>query len=58
MDFKENVNNLTKDIMYDLISNRFIKYDNLCKTFESFFDREELGCLIDRKADIELFNRL
>mgnify|MGYP000995655301 CR=1 FL=1 len=57
-EFKDNIGVLTKDIMHDLISSRFRKYDNLCKTFEQFFDREELSSLIDRKADIELIKRL
>ena len=57
-EFKDNIGVLTKDIMNDLISSRFRKYDNLCKTFEQFFDREELSSLIDRKADIELIKRL
>ena len=57
-EFKDNVGALTKEVMFDLVTTRFKKYDALCKTFESFFDREELSSLIDRKADIELIKRL
>ena len=33
-EFKDSVGELTKDIMFDLLTKRFRKYDNLCKTFE------------------------
>jgi len=34
------------------------EYENVAKSFKQFFGQEELGALIDRKADLELFRRL
>jgi hypothetical protein len=34
------------------------QYDEVKRKFEEFFNAEELAALIDRKADLELINRL
>ena len=40
------------------IDEKFEKYQKVANNFEAFFDQEELGSIIDRKADIELIKRL
>ena len=35
-----------------------MKYNKVSQQFQQFFDKDELGQLIDRKADVELINRL
>lgn len=33
-------------------------YEHVTKNFQQFFDQEDLGALIDRKADIEIVRRM
>ena len=40
------------------LENKLIKYNKVSQQFQQFFDKDELGQLIDRKADVELINRL
>ena len=42
----------------DKLETELQKYDKVYKTFQQFFDADELGALIDRKADNELIYRL
>ena len=44
--------------MNTTIDAKFEKYKDVANRFEAFFDQEELGSVIDRKADIELIKRL
>ncbi len=41
-----------------VILERLKNYEKVTKNFEQFFDQGDLGTLIDRKADIELFRRV
>ena len=40
------------------LENKLMKYNKVSQQFQQFFDKDELGQLIDRKADVELINRL
>ena len=44
--------------MNELLEDKFKKYEKIAKSFEEFFNQEELGSIIDRKADLELIKRL
>ena len=46
-----------KDVELQL-SIKMEQYDTVAKSFEAFFNSEELGQIIDRKADLELIRRL
>ena len=40
------------------LKNQMDKYERVTKSFEQFFNQEDMGALIDRKADLELVRRL
>lgn len=40
------------------MTNKMAKYEKVTEAFSQFFNQEEIGAIIDRKADIELFRRL
>ena len=40
------------------MANKMGKYEKVTEAFSQFFNQEEIGAIIDRKADIELFRRL
>ena len=42
----------------DILKEKLTQYDKVVTSFKKFFDQEEIGALIDRKADIELLSHL
>ena len=42
----------------DFMKNKLMQYEKVVNSFKKFFDQEEIGALIDRKADIELLSHL
>ena len=42
----------------NILTTKLEKYDMVTKRFQQFFDQEDLGALIDRKADIEIVRRM
>lgn len=42
----------------DTTAKKLLNYDKVAKQFARFFDQEELQMVLDRKADLELINRL
>lgn len=40
------------------VEQKLKEYEKVAKSFEQFFTQEELGALIDRKADMEIVRRL
>lgn len=50
-------NQVSYEIDYQL-ETKLKNYERVAKQFSQFFDEDELGQIIDRKADVELINRL
>jgi hypothetical protein len=40
------------------LANRMHKYEKVAEGFAQFFNQEEIGAIIDRKADLELVRRI
>ena len=55
---KENLDDYVDNSMNCQLTYKLHQYDEVQRKFQTFFNAEELSAVIDRKADIELINRL
>ena len=56
--YKKQMDEYVYVCMSSQIDGHFQKYKDVSQRFEAFFNQEELGSMIDRKADVELIKRL
>ena len=57
-DFKGGFDSIIEKSCELELKNQLDKYEKVTKSFEQFFNQEDMGALIDRKADLELVKRL
>ena len=55
---KGHIDDVVNKSIVENITTKFKHYDNVAKSFQQFFNQDELGSLIDRKADLELITRI
>ena len=57
-DYTDKIYKLVNETMEAQLQKKLDQYDKVTANFKQFFDQDDLGALIDRKADIELFKRV
>lgn len=57
-DFQANIEGEISLICQSVIKQKLIQYEKVAKQFQQFFNTEEIQSIVDRKADIELIEKL
>jgi hypothetical protein len=57
-DYKEQMAALIDELCTKITTNKLSQYDRVAKSFTRFFNQDELGQILDKKADLELIQRL
>ena len=53
-EFKSEIQNHVEQFCTDTISKKLVQYEKVAKSFQKFFNHEELSEILDNKADLEL----
>lgn len=56
--YVSHIDAIVEKSLNDQLTNKLRLYENVSKNFSQFFSQDDLGSLIDRKADIELITRM
>ena len=55
---REAIEETIRSCVDETTAKKLYRYDKVAKAFGKFFGQEELQTILDRKADLELINRL
>lgn len=56
--FRADINQQIDVVCTDIINDKLKNYEKVTKSFQKYFCQEDLGSILDRKADLDMITRL